>query len=69
MAGSEGDEIWCNSVVTSHNVVASNMGNMDVWLFADRRCEHEVAHIGMDGCTAIPSNYVVEAVRVLPKKK
>ncbi|KAK7986879.1 hypothetical protein PG988_001867 [Apiospora saccharicola] len=68
-AGSESDEVWCGSVPTSHNVVATNAGNMDVWLFSDWLCEHEVAHIGQDGCTVAPSNYVVEAVRVLPKKK
>lgn len=55
-AASEGDEICCDSVSTSHNLVATNIGNRDVWLFADRCCEHEVARIDKDGCTNIPSN-------------
>ncbi|KAK8064338.1 hypothetical protein PG994_006976 [Apiospora phragmitis] len=67
-AGSEDDEIWCKSVSTSHNAAASNIGNMDVWLYADWHCEHEVAHVGKDGCTSIPQSYVIEAVRVLPRE-
>ncbi|KAK7961569.1 uncharacterized protein PG986_002394 [Apiospora aurea] len=68
-AGGEDDEIWCKNVSTSHNVAASNIGNMDVWLYADWHCEHQVAYVGRDGCTAIPLTSVIEAVRVLPRKK
>ncbi|KAI0020345.1 hypothetical protein F4780DRAFT_779698 [Xylariomycetidae sp. FL0641] len=68
-AGSPDDELWCIVTNTAHNVYATAIeaDNMQVTLFSDMLC-NDVVYEGIgDGCSVIPADTVVQAVRVLPK--
>ncbi|KAF7563708.1 hypothetical protein G7046_g413 [Stylonectria norvegica] len=68
-AGEPGQELWCISTGSAHNVdvVGIEADNMIATLFSDWQCTAKIADVETDGCHVIPSTTVIEAVRILPK--
>ena len=55
-AGEAGEELWCISTDSAHNVVATGIAadKMEVTLFADKGCSAPVTKFDTDGCKVIP---------------